>query len=259
MSNNNFYGYTPKPSKQRREKGNTEVNNRLDRQNPYEFRKGMDFELTSLGCARLAESTVEEREKATETVLKNLEHHPAYYSGLIQYTTHHRNRKQKPAFKTWLKEFYEDTKMQPMEKFNKKGKRTSLVAIKEAIKNEVRYILEGKKKKNEDTDNTDEPSNKQIKKQTGVEKSIADTAGVLQTAKSELPALKKYFNDIKNDIESDIKKLKAKLDDDSITQSQYDTQYSGINSKLKSDEKVQSYVRFRRLLKDAGLLKNETY
>jgi hypothetical protein len=257
MANNNFYGYTPKPSKQKRLKGNTEVNNRLDRQNPYEFRKGMDFELTSLGCARLAESTIEEREKATETVLKNLEHHPAYYSGLIQYTTHYRNHKQKPAFKTWLKEFYGDTKMQPAEKFNKKGKRTSLVALKEAIKNEVRSLIEAKKKKNENEE--EEPTNKTIKKQTGVEKSIADTANVLQQAKSELPALKKYFNGIKKSMETDVKELKAKLANGDISQTDYDTQYQGINTKLKNDQKVQSYVKFRRLLKDAGLLTNETY
>jgi len=258
MANNNFYGYTPKPSKQKRDKMGREVNNRLDRQNPYEFRKGMDFELTNLGCARLAESSIEERAKATETVLKNLEHHPAYYSGLIQYTTHFTNHKQKPAFKTWLKEFYEDTKMQPTEKFNKKGKRTSLVAIKEAIKKEVRTLLEGRKKKNDNEDAEKEPSNKEIEN-SGIAKSVADTKNVLVQATKELPALKKYFSDIKKDIESDIKTLKTKLDDGSITKTQYDTQYQGINSKLKSDEKVQSYVKFRRLLKDAGLLTNETY
>ena len=256
MANNNFYGYTPKPSKQKRLKGNTEINNRLDRQNPYEFRKGMDFELTSLGCARLAESTIEERQTATEKVLKNLDHHPAYYSGLIQYETHFRGHKKKPAFKTWLKEFYENTKMTPAEKFNRKGKRVSLVALKEAIKGEVRSILEAKK--NEDMDDEKEPSRKEIES-SGIAKSVADTKNVLVQATKELPALKKYFSDIKKDIEADIKTLKTKLDSGSITKAQYDTQYQGINSKLKSDEKVQSYVKFRRLLKDAGLLTNETY
>ena len=223
--------------------------------NPYEFRKGMDFELTSLGCARLAESSIEEREKATETILKNLEYHPAYYSGLIQFTTHFRNHKQKPAFKTWLKEFYNDTKWQPMEKFNKKGKRTSLVAIKEAIKREVRVLLE---KKDDGDDITDrEPSKKEL---TGIDKSIGDTKDILVQATKELPELKKYFSEIKKDIESDIAKLKAKLDSDSITQTQYDTQYQGINQKLKADEKVQAYVKFRKLMRDAGLLnKDENY
>ena len=42
MANNKLYGYTPDPSKQKREEGSTEINNRLDRFNPYEFRKGMN-------------------------------------------------------------------------------------------------------------------------------------------------------------------------------------------------------------------------
>ena len=58
MANNKFYGYNPKPS-------NNKKGNRLDRVNPYEFRKGMDYELTSIGVSRLAESTPEERETAT--------------------------------------------------------------------------------------------------------------------------------------------------------------------------------------------------
>ena len=145
--------------------------------------------------------------------------------------------------------------MKEIEKFNKKGKRTSLVALKEAIKKEIRSLIEAKKKDNDE----EEPTTTQIKKQTGVEKSIADTASVLQQAKSELPALKKYFNGIKTSMESDVKELKDKLAKGDISQTDYDTQYQGINTKLKNDQKVQSYVKFRRLLKDAGLLTNETY
>ena len=59
MANNKLYGYTPKMS-------NEKDGNRLDKHNPYEFRKGMDYELTAVGCMRLAESTPEEREKATD-------------------------------------------------------------------------------------------------------------------------------------------------------------------------------------------------
>ena len=147
--------------------------------------------------------------------------------------------------------------MKEIEKFNKKGKRTSLVALKEAIKTEIRTLIEAKK--NENKEDEEEPSTTQIKKQTGVEKSIADTASVLQQAKSELPALKKYFNGIKTSMESDVKELKDKLAKGDISQTDYDTQYQGINTKLKNDQKVQSYVKFRRLLKDAGLLTNETY
>ena len=37
MANNKYAGYTPTPSKEKFEMGN-----RLDRVNPYEFRKGMN-------------------------------------------------------------------------------------------------------------------------------------------------------------------------------------------------------------------------
>ena len=96
MANDKFYGYTPKYAKPSgkegtirsgAEEGNTQehLGNSLDRVNPYEFRKGMDYELTAIGCSRLAESTPEEREKASEKVIKNLESHGAYYSGLMQF------------------------------------------------------------------------------------------------------------------------------------------------------------------------------
>ena len=207
MANNKYSGYTPKGSNQKRDKGTTEINNRLNRLNPFEFRKGMDFELTNMGVSRLAESTPKEREKATEKVIKNLGKHDGYYTSYITYETIYRNANKKPSFTKWLQEQGE-TAMKPTEKFNRKGKRTSLVALKEAIKNEVRSLIEAKKKKNENEE--EEPTNKTIKKQTGVEKSIADTATVLQKAKSELPALKKYFNSIKKSMEADVKDLKAK-------------------------------------------------
>jgi len=254
MANNKLYGYTPKDSNQKRDKGTTEINNRLDRLNPFEFRKGMDFELTNMGVSRLAESTPKEREKATEKVIKNLGKHDGYYTSYITYETIYRGADRKPSFTKWLQE-QEETNMKPAEKFDKKGKRTSLVALKEAIKKEIRTLIEAKKKNEEE----EEPSTKQIKKQTGVEKSIADTATVLQQAKSELPALKKYFNGIKSSMETDVRELKAKLANGDISQTDYNTQYQGINTKLKNDQKVQSYVKFRRLLKDAGLLTNETY
>ena len=92
MANDKFYGYSPKNDKPSKTQGQAysgaekstrkgqvthgtyaNIGNRLDRVNPYEFRKGMDYELTQLGVSRLAESTPDEREKATESVLKNLE------------------------------------------------------------------------------------------------------------------------------------------------------------------------------------------
>ena len=103
MANNKLYGYTPDPSK--------EVDgNRLDRLNPYEFKKGMDYELVNMGIARLAESTEDERQKATEVVLKNLQEHGGYYSALIDYETKYRNVSEgqtKPSFKAYLKEMEE--------------------------------------------------------------------------------------------------------------------------------------------------------
>jgi len=110
MANNKFYGYTPKKNEVTtgwEEK--SRVGNSLDKVNPYEFRKGMDYELTAIGCSRLAESTIEEREKATETVLKNLEDNGGYYTSLITYETLFRNTQGvKPSFKAWLKEQDDD-------------------------------------------------------------------------------------------------------------------------------------------------------
>ena len=85
MANDKYAGYKPKKETTVPNEGGPGSGNRLDRVNPYEFRKGMDLELTSLGVSRLAESTVEEREKATETVLKNLEENGGYYSALVQF------------------------------------------------------------------------------------------------------------------------------------------------------------------------------
>ena len=107
MANDNYYGYAPKREKPSKTQGQAysgaekstrkgqvthgtyeNIGNRLDRVNPYEFRKGMDYEFTAMGVNRLQESTPEEREKATEAVLKNLESkHPAYYSALLQFET----------------------------------------------------------------------------------------------------------------------------------------------------------------------------
>ena len=137
-----LYGYTPDPKK--------EIDgNRLDKFNPYEFRKGMDYELTSMGCLRLAESTAEERQKATETVLKNLETHNGYYTSLITYESLYKNPAEgikKPSFKSWLSE-QDDAKMKPvsdekMEKIKDAGhKNDKMEELKEAIKKEIRSVL----------------------------------------------------------------------------------------------------------------------
>ena len=54
MANNKFYGYTPKKDEVTMgwENGPKTSGNRLDKINPYEFRKGMDYELTDMGVSR---------------------------------------------------------------------------------------------------------------------------------------------------------------------------------------------------------------
>jgi len=140
MANDKFYGYSPKPKK-----GSVGVpygnDNRLDRVNPYEFRKGMDYELATIGISRLNESTPEQRQQSTDKVLKNLGNFPAYYSCKIQYETEYRNTQgKKPSFNKYLKEKYEN-KMKPVDQTYKNDK---MVALKEAIKNEIRSILSEK-------------------------------------------------------------------------------------------------------------------
>mgnify|MGYP001082293028 CR=1 FL=1 len=140
MANNKYYGYSPKPKK-----GSIGVpygnDNRLDRVNPYEFKKGMDYELATIGISRLNESTPDQRQVSTDKVLKNLGIHPSYYSCKIQYETEYRNfQGKKPSFNKYLKEKYEN-KMKPVDQTYKNDK---MVALKEAIKNEIRSILSEK-------------------------------------------------------------------------------------------------------------------
>ena len=140
MANDKYYGYSPKLKKKSIgvPYGN---DNRLDRVNPYEFKKGMDYELSTLGISRLQESTPVERQNSTEKVLKNLGTHPSYYSCKIQYETEYRNfQGRKPSFNKYLKEM-EENKMKPVDKEYKNDK---MVTLKEAIKNEIRSILSEK-------------------------------------------------------------------------------------------------------------------
>ena len=141
MANDKYYGYSPKPKK-----GSVGVpygnDNRLDRVNPYEFKKGMDYELATIGISRLNESTPEQRQQSTDKVLKNLGTHPSYYSCKIQYETEYRNfQGRKPSFNKYLKEMMEENKMKPVDQEFKNDK---MVALKEAIKAEVRSIISEK-------------------------------------------------------------------------------------------------------------------
>ena len=164
MANNKYAGYTPTPSKEKFEMGN-----RLDRVNPYEFRKGMDYELTQMGVSRLAESTPEEREKSTESVLKNLEEHQAYYSALIQFEAgmNQGGKINESSFKKYLetfssdrgdgmrevnKEFKDDKMAEPKKADLNTIKMQTLQPLKEAIKKEIHNILSEAKEDKKDKD-----------------------------------------------------------------------------------------------------------
>ena len=137
MANNKIYGFQPKY------KDGVESTAQLDKLNPSEFRKGMDYELTSLGCLRLAESTIEEREKATENVLKNLEEHSGYYSGLIQFEggMNHGSKITETNFKKWLESFMPGDPGTGMVEVDKEIKTDKMIELKEAITQEIRNIL----------------------------------------------------------------------------------------------------------------------
>ena len=206
MANNKYAGYKPKKETTVPNEGGPGSGNRLDRVNPYEFRKGMDLELTSLGASRLAESTVEEREKATETVLKNLEENGGYYSALIQFKRgmNHAGPINEKTFKQYLetytsergdgmievtKEIKDDKMTEP--KYDKKEYTTEFKTdmLKEAIKAEVKAMLSEVKDKEADK------INKADAKKDVADKKASDKAG------------KKKGNEIKS-IENDIQKLK---------------------------------------------------
>ena len=170
MANNKFYGFQPKY------KDTIESTAKLDKLNPYEFRKGMDYELTALGCSRLAESTIEEREKATESVLKNLEEHGGYYTCLITYETKYRNTDKKPSFKQWLAEQEENN----MKEVGKEGKNDkmgdikpnnlntikmkTIQPLKEAITKEIKNILEVSGKEADKINKADDKRKKKAEK-----------------------------------------------------------------------------------------------
>ena len=169
MANNKFYGYTPNPSK--------EVDgNRLDRVNPYEFKKGMDYELIELGCSRLAESTVEEREGATEKVLKNLGEHGGYYSALIQFEggMNQAGKINETTFKKYL-ETYTSDRGDGMVEVDKEIKDDKMTELKAAITQEIKNLLsEAKKNKDNDEPESDEVTDQKASKGAkGKEKALA--------------------------------------------------------------------------------------
>jgi hypothetical protein len=132
-NNDKFYGYNRKPGKT---KGNVAgVDLEFESVNPYEFKKGMYTELEKLGTT-LRESDEDQREKATETVLKNLKDVPAYYSYMEHYETVTRNMDRKPSFKTFVKEIGDHSMKEVSEKFTEDKMKE--IKLKESIRAEVR-------------------------------------------------------------------------------------------------------------------------
>ena len=183
----------------------------------------MDYELTQLGVSRLAESTPEEREKATESILKNLEENGGYYSALIQYETTYRNSDNKPTFKNWLTEFSEEYKMKEVDK--------SLYTLKEAIKKEVKNILVEVK----DDDKEEKKATKGAKKTSKGMKALDKEEDNLRDKKKKLQdkvkPLIQDFNNKKIDKEKYLKKV------GDIPQ-----QIKDINKRLSDINKEKEYI-----------------
>ena len=234
MANNKLYGYTPKMRKPSSDKGKAyaglekgktyeNLGNRLDRVNPYEFRKGMDYELIALGCSRLAESTPEEREKATESVLKNLDEHQAYYSALIQFEggMNQGSKINESSFKKYL-EAYTSERGEGMVEVDKEIKDDKMVdakpndlntikmktiqPLKEAISQEIKNILS--EKKGDDDDAKDEKK---------VSKGAKGKDKKLKALDKEIEKLEKEKDKNKAKLQPDLKKYK----DGKMTADQY--------------------------------------
>ena len=136
MANDNFYGYKRNPKKVKTLTGTRgSVDLDFESINPYEFKKGMNAELAKLGT-RLRESSEEQREKATEMVLKNLKETPAYYSYMEHYETTTRRMDKKPSFKTFLKELEGHSMQEIGKKFT--VDKMKEIKLKESIRTEVR-------------------------------------------------------------------------------------------------------------------------
>ena len=139
MANDNFYGYKRKPNKVKTLQGaRGSVDLDFESVNPFEFKKGMNAELAKLGV-NLRESEAEQREKATEAVLKNLKDVPAYYSYMEHYETITRNMDRKPSFKSFLKELEGHSMKEIGEKFTEDKMKE--IKLKESIRMEVRNKL----------------------------------------------------------------------------------------------------------------------
>ena len=137
MVNDNFYGYKRNSKKVKTKTGmRGSVDLDFESVNPYEFKKGMNAELSKMGT-ELRESSEEQREKATETIIKNLQKTPAYYSFMEHYDTVTRNMEgRKPTFNAFLKEMGDYSMKEVKEKFT--VDKMKEIKLKESIRTEVR-------------------------------------------------------------------------------------------------------------------------
>ncbi len=136
MANDNFYGYKKDPKKRAKASESYKgVDMEFESVNPYEFKKGMYCELEKMGTT-LRESESEQREKATEAVLKNLKDVPAYYSYMEHYEVITRNMDRKPSFKSFVKEIGDHSMKEVGEKFTEDKMKE--IKLKENVRAEVR-------------------------------------------------------------------------------------------------------------------------
>ena len=196
MANNKYAGYTPKKEETLPNKGIPGSGNRLDRVNPYEFRKGMDYELVDMGCSRLAESTVEERETATEKVLKNLKEHGGYYSALIQFEggMNQAGKIDESSFKKYLESYTSERGdgMKEVKNAFKTGKMEDadhkddkMTELKEAITQEIKNILSEAKKDKDEPESDEDTDKKASKGAKGKEKALAALDKEIEKLKAE--------------------------------------------------------------------------
>ena len=230
MANDKYYGYSPKKE---------ESPSRLDKFNPYEFRKGMDIELTDMGVSRLAESTPEEREKATEIVLKNLEEHNGYYSALTQYkggmNQGSKIDKDSLTFKKYLEGFKSDYPGTGMVEVGKEIKNDKMEELKEAIKAEVKTML------SEVSGKEAEKINKADAKKEKSDKKDSDKAA--KKKGSEIKNLEKEIESLKSQKEKNLKSLEKPLEKYKkglFNKKKYDSakaEYMDVSKELVDDNK----------------------
>jgi len=178
MANDNFYGYSNKKPELTLPNGNIDA--AFEKVNPYEFRKGMDYELTKMGCRNLHSSTPEQREKATTTVLKNLNEMGGYYSNMIAYETEYRGRENKPSFKKFVEGMADHGMKEVKDEF--KNDKMEKIKLKEAINKMVKEEL---------NENKTENPNKMTKEELD------------QMIKEELDAYLREEEEIEVDVEDD--------------------------------------------------------